>query len=208
MQAMRGNGYLKQSGNIGRVNSLQYALTVTALESCQGHCSPLLFGAGIESAELAIRQFLLLRVAFGKLDGAVLRALGKSGACVVHYFPPDWRAITRQHGFEVSDFWSSFAWHGFVALQFGKGLINLAQIAWASAKQILSGSQSNLGKYVFFDAMAVNNLPQPGIDGRSYDIFNWYEQWEGRVLEVDSLCHGISDAGSRLANKRPVLGMR
>ena len=205
---MRGYRFLKQSGGIGRLNALQHALTVSEIQSCKGCCSKLLFGAGVERAELAIRQYLLVRVAFPKLNGAVLQALGKSGAGVVHYLPPDWRAITRQHGFEVSDLWSSFAWYGFVAIRFGKGMIHLAQIAWASAKQILSGSQNSLGNYVFFDAMAINNLPQPGIDGRSHDIFNWYEQWAGRVPEVDALCHGISDAGPKLANKLPVLGMR
>ena len=204
---MRGYRHLKQSGGIGRLNALQYALTVTELESCKGRCSPLLFGAGVDNAELAIRQYLLVRVAFPKLNGAVLQALGKSGASVVHYFPPDWRAITRQHGFEVSDLWSSLAWYGFVAIRFCKGLINLAQIAWSSAEEIFHGSQNNLGKYVFFDAMAVNNLPQPGIDGRSYDVFNWYEQWAGRVAEVDSLCHGLRDAAPNVANKTPVFGM-
>lgn len=207
MQTMRGYRYLKQSGGIGRLNGLQHALTVTALESCKGRCSRLIFGAAIDDAELAIRQYLLVRVAFPKLNGAVLQALGNHGAGVVHYIPPDWRVIVREHGFEVSDFWSGLAWYGFVAIRFGKGLINMAQIARSSAEQILRGSQNSLGSYVFFDAMAANNLPQPGIDGRSHDIFNWYEQWAGRVPEVDQLCHGIRDAGPRLANKIPVLGM-
>lgn len=207
MQTMRGYRYLKQSGGIGRLNGLQHALTVTALESCKGRCSRLIFGAAIDDAELAIRQYLLVRVAFPKLNGAVLQALGNYGAGVVHYIPPDWRVIVREYGFEVSDFWSGLAWYGFVAIRFGKGLINLAQIAWSSAEQILRGSQKRLGRYVFFDVMAANNLPQRGIDGRSHDIFNWYEQWAGRVPEVDSLCHGISDAGPGLANKVPVLGM-
>lgn len=207
MQTMRGYRYLKQSGGIGRLNGLQHALTVTALESCTGRCSRLIFGAAIDDAELAIRQYLLVRVAFPKLNGAVLQALGNYGAGVVHYIPPDWRVIVRKHGFEVSDLWSGLAWYGVVAIRFGKGLINLAQIALSSAEQILRGSQNSLGSYVFFDAMAANNLPQPGIDGRSHDFFNWYEQWAGRVPEVDSLCHGIRDAGPALANGIPLLGM-
>ena len=205
---MRGYRYLKQSGGIGRLNTLQYALTVTELESCKGRCSPLLFGAGLENAELAIRQYLMVRVSFPKLNGAVLQALGKSGTAVVHYIPPDWRAILRQRGFEVSDLWCSVAWYGFVAIRFGKGFINLTQIAWSSAMEILRGPRSNLGKYVFFDAMAADNLPQPGIDGRSHDIFNWYEQWAGRVPKLDSLCHGIRDAPPKMANTTPVLGVR
>ena len=205
---MRGYRYLKQLGGNGRLNALQHALTVTELESCKGRCSPLLFGAGIENAELAIRQNLLVRVAFPKLNEAVLQALGKSGTGVVHYIPPDWRAILRQHGFEVSDIWCKVAWYGFVAMRFGKGFINLTQIAWSSAMEILRGPRSNFGKYAFFDAMSANNLPQPGIDGRSHDIFNWYEQWAGRVRKLDSLCHGIHDAPQKMANTMPVLGMR
>ena len=205
---MRGYRYLKQSGGIGRLNTLQYALTVTELESCKGLCSPLLFGAGIENAELAIRQYLMVRVSYPWLNGAVLQALGKSGTGVVHYIPPDWRAILRQHGFEVSDLWCSVAWYSFVAIRFGKGIINLIHIARSSVMEVLRGPRSNFGKYVFFDAMEVKNLPQPGIDGRSHDIFNWYEQWSGRVPKLDSLCHGIHDAPLKTANTTPVLGMR
>ena len=208
MQTMRGYRYLKKLGGIGRLNALQHALTVTELESCEGRCSPLLFGAGIENAELAIRQYLMLRVSYPKLNGAVLQALGECGSGVVHYIPADWRAILRQHGFEVSDLWCSMAWYGFVAIRFGKGFIDLTRIAWSSAMEVLRGPRSNYGKYAFFDAMEVNNLPQPGLDGRSYDIFNWYEQWAGRVPKLDSLCHGIRDALPKMANTTPVLGMR
>ena len=208
MRTMRGYRYLKQLGGIGRLNALQHALTVTELESCKGRCSPLLFGAGIENAELAIRQYLLVRVTFPKLNKAVLQALGKSGTGVLHYIPPDWRAILRQHGFEVSDLLCSVAWYGFFAIRFGKGFINLTQIAWSSTMEVLRGPRSNFGKYVFFDAMAANNLPQPDIDGHSHDIFNWYAQWSGRVPQLDSLCHGIRDAPRKMANLTPVLGMR
>lgn len=194
MQTMRGYRHLKQSGGIGRLNALQGALTVTALESCKGRCSRLIFGAAIDNAELAIRQYLLVRVAFPKLNGPVLQALGNHGAGVVHYIPPNWRVIVREHGFEVSDLWSGLAWYGFVAIRFGKGIINLAQIAWSSAEQILRGSRNSLGRYVFFDAMAANNLPQRGIDGHSHDIFSWYAQWAGRLPEVDRLCHDIGGA--------------
>ena len=159
MQTMRGYRYLKQSGGIGRLNALQHALTVTELESCKGRCSPLLFGTGVKNVELAIRQYLMVRVSFPKVNGAVLQALGNSGTAVVHYIPPDWRVILRQRGFEVSDLWCSVAWYGFVAIRFGKGFINLTQIAWSSAMEILRGLRSNFGKYVFFDAMAANNLP-------------------------------------------------
>ena len=61
MYTMRGYRYLKQLGGTGRLNALQHALTVTELESCKGRCSPLLFGAGLENAELAIRQYLMVR---------------------------------------------------------------------------------------------------------------------------------------------------
>ena len=39
VRSMRGYQYLKQSGEIGRLNTLQYALTVMELRSCLGRCS-------------------------------------------------------------------------------------------------------------------------------------------------------------------------
>ena len=206
---MRGYRYLKQSGEIGRLNALQYALTVTELRSCQGRCSRLIFGAGVDNAELSIRQYLMVRVsAVAKLNGAVLHALGTPDSSVRHYIPPDWQDILRGHGFQVSSLWCSLAWHGFVAIRFVKGVVNIAQIAWASALQIVRGSHDTLANYVFFDAMAANNLPQPGTDGRSHDIFSWYEKWSGRVANLDALCHGIHDAAPTATNKVPVVGMR
>ena len=206
---MRGYRYLKQSGEISRLNALQYALTVTELRSCQGRCSRLIFGAGVDNAELSIRQYLMVRVsAVAKLNGAVLHALGTNDSSVNHYIPPDWQEILRGHGFKVSSLWCSSAWHGFVAIRFAKGVINIAQIAWASALQIMRRTQVTHGNYVFFDAMATNNLPQPGTDGRSHDIFSWYEKWSGRIANLDALCHGIHDAAPTATNKIPVVGMR
>ena len=208
-RTMRGYRYLKQSGEIGRLNTLQYALTVTELRSCIGRCSRLIFGAGVDTAELSIRQYLMVRVsAVAKLNGAVLHALGTPDASVKFYIPPNWRDILRGHGFKVSSFWCNLAWHGFVAIRLATGVFNIAQIAWASALQIRRRSQDTLANYVFFDAMAANNLPQPDADGRSHDIFSWYEKWSGRVTNLDALCHGIHDAAPTATNNIPVVGMR
>ena len=85
VRTMRGYRYLMKSGEIGRLNALQYALTVTELRSCIGRCSRLIFGAGVDNAELSIRQFLLVRVsAVAKLNGAVLHALGSTDSSVLH----------------------------------------------------------------------------------------------------------------------------
>ncbi len=209
VRTMRGYRYLKQSGEIGRLNALQYALTVTELGICQGRCSRLIFGAGVDNAELSIRQYLIVRVSgLTKLNGAVLHALGTPDSSVGHYIPPDWQDTLRGHGFLVSSLWCRLAWHGFVAIRFAKGVGNIAQIAWASALQIMRGSQDTLANYVFFDAMAANNLPQPGTDGRSLDIFSLYEKWSGRVTKLDALCHGIHDAAPTATNEIPVVGMR
>jgi len=56
--------------------------------------------------------------------------------------------------------------------------------------------------------MATNNLPQPVTDGRSHDIFSWYEKWSGRVTNLGALCHGIHDAAPTAPNKIPVVGIR
>ena len=209
VRTMRGYRYLKQSGEISRMNALQYALTVTELRSCKGRCSRLIFGAGVDNAELSIRQFLMVRVsAVAKLNGALLQALGTPGSGVIHYVPPDWQVILRQHGFKVSSLWCILAWQGFVATRFYKGVVNIAQIAWASALHIKHSSTVTLSEYVYFDGMDTNNLPQPDADGRSHDIFSWYEKWAGRVANLEALCHAIHDAAPTSTNKIPVVGMR
>ena len=209
VRSMRGFRSLKQSGEISRLNALQYALTVTELKSCIGRCSRLIFGAGVDNAELSIRQYLMVRVsALVKLNGAVLHALGTPYSSVTHYIPPDWQDILRGHGFKVSSFWCNLAWYSFVAIRLAKGIFNITQIAWASAVQIVRRSRFTLANYVFFDAMASSNLPQPGADGRSHEIFSWYAKWSGRVTNLEALCHGIHAAAPTATNKIPVVGMR
>ena len=61
MQTMRGYRYLKQSGGSGRLNALQHTLTLTELDKCKRRCSQFLLGTGVENAELAIRQHLMVR---------------------------------------------------------------------------------------------------------------------------------------------------
>ena len=112
VRTMRGYRYLKQSGESGRLNALQYALIVTELGSCQGRCSRLIFGTGVDNAELSIRQYQMVRVsAVVKLNGALLQALGTPDSCVRHYIPPDWQDILLGHGFQVSSLGCSLAWH-------------------------------------------------------------------------------------------------
>jgi len=147
VRTMRGYRSLKQSGEISRLTALQNSLTVTELRSCIGRCSRLIFGAGVDNAELSIRQYLIVRVsAVTKLNGAVLHALGTPASSVNHYVPPDWQVIHQQHGFKVPSLWCGLAWfcgNSLLHLQrtyqhranrMGHRLTNNAQIAIYSCK--------------------------------------------------------------------------
>jgi len=188
---MRGYRFLKVSNKLGRITVVKVALTNTRIGQCERCASKLIFGAGLRDVELIIRQYLLIRVGGYSLNKALLYALGKPGAAVVYPLPSEWRDVLRQHGFEVDGFRSALAWNVFVSLMFFYGMFSIARQFFACIKEIIRPSFQPLGRFAYFDTLTASNLPQPCQDGRSHDIVTWYQQWSGRVSELDTLCHSV-----------------
>ncbi|MGQ0666827.1 MAG: polysaccharide biosynthesis PFTS motif protein [Nitrospiraceae bacterium] len=202
---MRGYRFLKVSNQLGKITAVKEALTNTRLNQCTRRASRRIFGAGLQDAELAIRQYLLIRVGGPNLNKALLYALGKPGSDVVHPVPPEWRQIVEQHGFKVAKIRSALAWNGFVALLLAYGLVLIARQLAGSVKEIIRPSFRALGRFAYFGALAAGNLPQPCKDGRSHDIVTWYRLWSGRVGELDTLCHSVAGVAPSAVDGMPVI---
>ena len=61
---MRGYRRLKLEGRLGTITEVREALTNTRLPRAGSRASALVYGAGTSNAELIVRQFLLIRVAW------------------------------------------------------------------------------------------------------------------------------------------------
>jgi polysaccharide biosynthesis PFTS motif protein len=205
MRIMRGYRHLKDSKSLSRITDINRALTILSLDIKVKRCSKWIFGEGIGQAEIVCRQYLLTRVAGLNLNRVLLYALGKPGSPVVYYLPPDWRKIIRNRGFKVASLRTALLWNAFVGIMLAYGIFKIAKIILIGIKAALTQSKQQLGRYVYFDSLTPGNLPQPCRDGSSHDIITWYMQWRGRIVNIDTLCHGVIGAEHRAVDGTPVI---
>jgi polysaccharide biosynthesis PFTS motif protein len=206
-QIMRGYRVLKASGRLGRLVEIRDAITNARIGACDSRASAFVFGAGVANAELAVRQYLLVRVIQPVwLYRSLLASIGSGGAPLTHPLPPEWRAVLLQQGFRIARVRSALAWNGYVTLLFAYGAVSAARSAWHSMRMVIRPRVVPHGRWVFFATLATGNLPQPQ-GGASHDIISWYQQWPGRVRETDALCHTVWRAADRSSLGVPVLAV-
>lgn len=204
---LRGHRILKQSGRILKVNVVNEELTTTKCAKRQNY-SKIIFGAAVNSAELTVRQYLLMRLAGVRLGKAILYAHGKTGSMVVYPLPPEWRKVVNRHGFEVATVRSMVLWNALVIYFLACGILTIGKAFLQGIKEIIKPSLPALGHYAFFEGLSVNNLPQLTQDGARQDIISWYQQWPGRVSQLDSLCHTVKNAAQTTVLGMPLFSLR
>lgn len=206
MRVMRGYRRLKAAGALGRVAAVKEALSSTP--ACQPEDAMRFLGLESAQAELAVRQFLLVRRVATGLGEALLESVGNHDAPVRYALPMKWREVLRSHGFPVAERASALLWAGFSALYFANGLLTVFKLALANAAALVRAKGRPPGRYVFFDALGTGNLPSRENDGDNHDIVNWYLGWAQRAPHIDRVCHGVANAGMRLACSTPVISMQ
>ena len=188
---MRAYRILKESHQLDKVSLAKEALTNTKLDKCGSRVSKNIFQAGIKNAEIIIRQYLLIRRGGLNFNRALLYSIGKAGSKVIHPLPSAWRDVLREYGFEVAGLRSAVAWYGFITLMYAYGAVTVGRIFFVGIKEVIFPSYPVLGRYAYFCGLSTENLPQPTMTGESYDIVSWYQQWQGRITELDTFCHGV-----------------
>lgn len=204
---LRGHRVLKQSGCIGKVNVVNEELTTTECAKDLDY-SETIFGATANRAELAVRQYLLMRLAGVRLGKAILYAYGKAGSAVIYPLPPEWRKVINKHGFEVATVKSAVLWNVLVIYFLAYGMLSIGKTFLQGIREIIKPSLPALGRYVFFDGLSANNLPQSHQDCTSQNIISWYQQWPGRVGQLDLLCHTVKGAAQTAAPGAPLFSLR
>lgn len=193
---MRGYRSLKRTGDLRRIAALKEALTATPVFLPQDN-SEIFAGLSGGAAEIAVRQFLLVRLVGTGLGAALLSSAGRRNAPVAYPLPGAWRKILGEHGFEVDERASAFLWACVVALYFASGIFVVLKLAVADARHLVRPANRNLKSHVYFDALGSGNLPPVGRGGEKNDIVSWYLRWPGRVPALDTVCHNVLTAGMR-----------
>ena len=205
---MRGYLRLKREGQLGRLTATRDALTNTRIQGCGERASAAIYGASLDVAELATRQYLLRRVITPVwLYQSLLASLGDPHGAIAHPLPSDWRDLLRQQGFRVARVRSVLAWNGYVVLLFAYGLVTIVRQALRSTRELIAASAPPMGRSAFFVGIGRGNLPQPDRDGRSHDVITWYRRWPGRRRGLDALCHGVAGAAATAVDGTAVIAV-
>lgn len=206
-RVLRGHRVLKKSDSLEKINTANIAFTTTGCIK-DGFYSKIIFGAAANSAELAIRQYLLMRLAGVQFGKAILYTHGKMGAKVVYPLPPEWRKIVNEHGFEVATVRSTVLWNALVIIFLAYGIMSIGKTFLRGIKEIIKPSLPALGRYAFFDGLSVNNFPRSPEDGFGQDIISWYQRWPGRTSELDAISHTVKSVTQARAIGVPLFSLR
>ena len=202
---MRGYSSLRDSKSLNRIRDIKRELTIEPLDIKQRVSSKYIFGESVEQAEIVCRQYLLLRVAGLNLNRALLYAFGKPGSSVAYFLPPEWRKQIRRHGVKVASLQTALLWKLYVGIMLAYGVLIIAEIIFDGIRATFTKKSQDLGNYVYFTDLVAGNLPQKKGDGHGHNIISWYMQWAGRIVDIDTVCHGLKGAEQREVSGKPVI---
>lgn len=186
---LRGHRILKKTNSLDKISAIKDLLAVTDCAKSK-LMSPIILGAAISNSELVLRQYLLYHFANYDLNKAILYAKGNSDASIVHPLPHIWFSAFEQSGLKIAKVRSTLLWNGYIIMFFALGLKVIGKTIIQSIKEIIRPAYNGLGRYTYFDSISVDNLHNS--KGRySRTILSWYQQWSGRVGELDTICHDI-----------------
>lgn len=183
---MRGYHHLKAAGDQGRLDKLKYAITDIQLDRINGRVSRTIFGAAFDHAELATRQYLLVRAGDFPFYRALLVTLGLPGSRVVHPLPRAWWACIEDGGFQIAKVRSTLLWIGYVLAIFGYGVMT-------GVRRLVSGGEQTVPSdraYAHFDGIGPNCLPQRD-DGQAHDLLSWYVRFIGDAGRGRTVSHSV-----------------
>jgi polysaccharide biosynthesis PFTS motif protein len=183
-------GYKKyNSKNNKRLNRLKEHLTNIPINLITNKPNRLLLDECGDFAELAIRQYMLLRIANFSFNRAILISIG-SGKPLVYPIPLQWRLVLKQHGIRVSNI-SSLLWAFYIFAAWLYGCYKILAILSSSLFRLKTPCLNTDEPYVYFNGLTLRNLPIESSE--SFDIISWYKKWPGR--DKDSFRYAFSIKG-------------
>lgn len=194
---MRGYRNLKRASKLDCIAKIKQELTTHSLGIDNKFCSRQFYGAGIDSAELIVRQYLLMSIGGTNLNRALLMAAGKANANVIFWMPSEWTDTIENYGFKVDRLKSALMWRLYVLLMLLKGVLKILQIVVASLN-FSDKYQIKNKPYVYFSELIGINLPTRAEWQSEHNIVSWYLQWGGRKSDIRIICHSVLYSHSKI----------
>ncbi len=194
-RVMRGYRLLLSSGQADRISLLKNNLTTHNLNLIEDYFSSHILGAGIQQAELILRQYLLLRIGYLNLNAALLESLDKKNG-IIFPLPKIWRQIITNHGFKVSSICSAALWWFYIFGAFIFGIYQIVNVIFFEILSLFTPS-SKQSPYIYFAGLTKQNFPATYQEQPGYDILSWYLNWPGRQNDLREIRHSVLEVRHR-----------
>lgn len=189
---IRGYRKLRAEGSLHKIQDLKESLTKTDLLIPQKKFSKLIFGSSLPSAEIVVRQYLLLNVGFLNLNNAILIAQNKKNRKVIAAIPKQWHDSFAKNNLYLNGVACALLWHLTI---FCFTLYGILKIFQTLCETFISLKRKKLikEKYVYFSNLSLSNLPNIKNFEQSFDIISWYLQWTGRNKHIKNIHHDVNN---------------
>ena len=189
---IRGYRVLKKSNNLNFIKLLKNELSETPVFDNNIKLSETFFGKDVSNAEIIARQYLIDRILNISFHKRVLSSIGSNDSCLYYYIPSNWQDVLIKNGLNVSKKYSYALWITYCLKMWVYGCVYATLYAYNSLLGLTQKKSKIINKYVYFDQISHNNLPQLN-DDKTYNIVTWYLQWSKRSNEIDSIYHSVRD---------------
>ncbi len=207
-KALEGYDKLKSEGRIARIFDLKQELTITPLSVNKKKASKLVFGAGLDNAELITRQYLLLLFGGVEINRQLLSCYAEPDKPAVFALPKEWRDIIGKYGITIDRQNSSKAWNRYLLRNLYRYTTLIIKEMIYAGLQILNirpiSKPVSVGTYAFFCFLNEHNIPGTGNEDDSHDIISWYTNWSGRNKLIETICHNVAGAADTKCNSTNV----
>lgn len=182
---VRGYRRLVRDGNMAIIEATCARLLETGIEAKSGYAR-FFFGAATPNAELAVRQYLFLRLILYKFPGVLLAQVGAPDTPRIAYpLPPLWQDIVERAGFPVNRFLCSALWHLWLFAMWTYGAASALKLIVLTAIAGLKQPGRPTAPFSHFESITEAQTPRLTPDGRSDDVVSWYLQWPGKPQAVN-----------------------
>ena len=204
---MKGYKFLKDTNQLVLIKKIKEDLSRTHFLELNSYKAKLLLGAGFEHTELIVRQYLFYRAANLNLNKTLLLSFSDSNYKMAYPFPIEWRRVLIKNGVKVNNFYSILLWNRLLVLLWIIGVSSIISNIFYSLYEIFFSKYKSLGRYVYFEDLTKNNLPNLINKGLSTDIISWYAQSNIREIDIDVFCHKVKIDSNVSVNGIPVLAL-
>lgn len=187
---LRGARRLKETDDPQIINKIKEELTITNLNINFAHVSKYIYGEEAYNIEIIARQYLLARLAGIPLNKSILGHYGSQNLKLIYQLPDVWISLLREKNIHVDRFKSKILFKFFIFKFFLYGIITILSIFTDVFRKNKFKKLSSNRKFVSFIDLVPHCLPRAS-SGESYDVVNWYLNWEGRIQNLSEIHHNI-----------------